>query len=184
MVAAALPGPHRRIAEIAVVAERIDGRLITPCGGCRQRLAEFAGPDTLVHRLPIRTATARPLRLADLLPCGFRAGRQTMKENVDRAARDNPGALRPCLRGRHRARLRPRRPCRRGRATRCASPMRELPAFPSRSVIVARQRGGRRPSRRRAGDRPLRPRALLRARRCGRHAHADRDAARRSAATR
>ena len=33
----------------AVVADAIDGRLTTPCGGCRQRLAEFAGPDTPVH---------------------------------------------------------------------------------------------------------------------------------------
>ena len=30
MVGAALPGPHRRIAEISVVADRIDGRVVTP----------------------------------------------------------------------------------------------------------------------------------------------------------
>ena len=26
-----------------------DSRLLTPCGACRQRLAEFGGPQTLVH---------------------------------------------------------------------------------------------------------------------------------------
>src|SRR5690606_6775114 len=36
-----------RIAEIAVVAEKM--ARITPCGGCRQRLAEFAGPDAKLY---------------------------------------------------------------------------------------------------------------------------------------
>lgn len=49
MVAAEPPGPGRHIVEVCVVADAIDGRPTTPCGGCRQRLAEFAGPDTLVH---------------------------------------------------------------------------------------------------------------------------------------
>ena len=38
------------ISEIAVVAERM--ARITPCGGCRQRLAEFAGPDAKLY--PVR----------------------------------------------------------------------------------------------------------------------------------
>ncbi|HXW19215.1 MAG TPA: cytidine deaminase [Roseiarcus sp.] len=38
---------ERRIAEILVVG---DGEaLVTPCGGCRQRIREFAGPDTPIH---------------------------------------------------------------------------------------------------------------------------------------
>src|SRR4051812_2845617 len=49
MVAGTPAGADRRIAAIAVVADRIAGRLTTPCGGCRQRIAEFAGPDTPVH---------------------------------------------------------------------------------------------------------------------------------------
>ena len=49
MVASAEPGDGRQIGEICVVANAIDGRPVTPCGGCRQRLAEFAGPDTLIH---------------------------------------------------------------------------------------------------------------------------------------
>ena len=38
---------ERRIAEILVVG---DGEgLCTPCGGCRQRIREFAGPTTPIH---------------------------------------------------------------------------------------------------------------------------------------
>jgi len=37
----------RRFTEVAVVAERMDK--IMPCGGCRQRLSEFAAEDALLH---------------------------------------------------------------------------------------------------------------------------------------
>lgn len=49
MVAASDSGDGRRIVEVCVVANSIGGRPTTPCGGCRQRLAEFAGPDTPIH---------------------------------------------------------------------------------------------------------------------------------------
>jgi cytidine deaminase len=40
-------GGERRIAEILVIG---DGEaLVTPCGGCRQRIREFAAPDTPIH---------------------------------------------------------------------------------------------------------------------------------------
>jgi cytidine deaminase len=70
MVAAALPGPGRRIAEICVVADRIEGRLVTPCGGCRQRMAEFGSPETLVHASD-PDGNGKTYRLADLLPAAF-----------------------------------------------------------------------------------------------------------------
>ena len=38
---------HTHIAEVAVVAEKMD--VCPPCGGCRQRLAEFASANTPVH---------------------------------------------------------------------------------------------------------------------------------------
>ncbi len=57
------------IAEIAVVAEKMDR--ITPCGGCRQRLAEFAGPQTKLH-LCDATGIVETLTMADILPLGFR----------------------------------------------------------------------------------------------------------------
>ena len=59
---------ERRIAEIAVVAERM--KRITPCGGCRQRLREFATPDTLVH-LCDDTGVVETVTIADLLPKAF-----------------------------------------------------------------------------------------------------------------
>lgn len=56
------------IAEIAVSAPKMDS--ITPCGGCRQRIAEFGTPDTLVH-LCDKDGVVESIRLADLLPKAF-----------------------------------------------------------------------------------------------------------------
>jgi cytidine deaminase len=70
MVAVAAAGPGRKISEICVVADRIDGRLVTPCGGCRQRLAEFGNPETLVHASDA-DGNGKTYRLADLLPAAF-----------------------------------------------------------------------------------------------------------------
>lgn len=70
MVAAAPPGPGRRIAAFAVVADRIEGRLTTPCGGCRQRIAEFARPDTPIHVSDPRGET-QTFTMRELLPAAF-----------------------------------------------------------------------------------------------------------------
>jgi homotetrameric cytidine deaminase len=59
---------ERRITAVAVVAEQAD--ICPPCGGCRQRLAEFASPDTPVH-LGRPGAEHRTLALAELLPLSF-----------------------------------------------------------------------------------------------------------------
>jgi homotetrameric cytidine deaminase len=56
------------IAEVAVVAERLD--ICPPCGGCRQRLSEFASPDTRVH-LGRPGGPRRTLTMGELLPLGF-----------------------------------------------------------------------------------------------------------------
>ncbi len=61
-------GGGGKIAEIAVVAERM--ARITPCGGCRQRLAEFAGPRRQALSLR-RERRGRDRHLGDLLPYGF-----------------------------------------------------------------------------------------------------------------
>ena len=71
MIAGSPPGRGRRIAEIAVVADTIDGRLTSPCGGCRQRLAEFSQADTLVHLHDPSGKRSATYRLADLLPAAF-----------------------------------------------------------------------------------------------------------------
>ncbi len=57
-----------QILEVLVVSEKQSK--ITPCGGCRQRLAEFAGSDTKVH-LCDANGVVETLTLGDLLPAGF-----------------------------------------------------------------------------------------------------------------
>jgi cytidine deaminase len=61
-------GGERKIAEVAVIAEKMPG--ITPCGGCRQRLKEFGTADTLVH-LCDATGVVETVKLGDLLPKAF-----------------------------------------------------------------------------------------------------------------
>lgn len=57
-----------RITAIAVVAQRVER--CPPCGGCRQRLSEFAGPQTPVY---LGRPGAQPLvtTLGELLPLAF-----------------------------------------------------------------------------------------------------------------
>ncbi|HYE49557.1 MAG TPA: cytidine deaminase [Azospirillaceae bacterium] len=60
-----------RIAEVVVIGgEPGDGLLCTPCGGCRQRLREFAGPDTVIHVCGPDGTRAR-FTMAELLPASF-----------------------------------------------------------------------------------------------------------------
>jgi homotetrameric cytidine deaminase len=56
------------IAEVAVVALHLD--ICPPCGGCRQRLSEFARPETPVH-LGRPGGPRRTIALGELLPLGF-----------------------------------------------------------------------------------------------------------------
>jgi cytidine deaminase len=70
MIAAGTSGKARRIAAITVVADRIDGRLTTPCGGCRQRIAEFAGPDVTVEVVD-PSGKGRVFTVKELLPSAF-----------------------------------------------------------------------------------------------------------------
>jgi cytidine deaminase len=58
------------ITDIVVVAER--KARITPCGGCRQRLAEFAGPGTRLH-LCDESGVVETVTLAAIFPRGFTA---------------------------------------------------------------------------------------------------------------
>ena len=67
-IAAMVAAGETAIAEILVVADSPDP--VTPCGGCRQRIAEFAGPETPV--VMCTTAGAeRTATLGDLLPGAF-----------------------------------------------------------------------------------------------------------------
>jgi homotetrameric cytidine deaminase len=66
-IGALVAGGGHRIEEAVVMA---DTELIVPCGGCRQRLSEFAGPDTKIH-LAGPEGVRKTVTLADLLPYAF-----------------------------------------------------------------------------------------------------------------
>lgn len=67
-IAAMVMDGETNIAEVLVMGA--GDALVTPCGGCRQRIREFAGGDTPIHICspegPRRTVT-----LEDLLPLSF-----------------------------------------------------------------------------------------------------------------
>ena len=69
-IAAMVASGETRIAEIAVIAA--SPRPVPPCGGCRQKLAEFAGPDTPVTLATTDGALFRTT-VGDLLPGAFGA---------------------------------------------------------------------------------------------------------------
>jgi len=61
-------GQGGTITDICVIAERLPR--CTPCGGCRQRLAEFAPPDARLH-LCADGAIVKTLTMAEIFPLGF-----------------------------------------------------------------------------------------------------------------
>jgi xanthosine phosphorylase len=67
-LAAMVAAGERTFAEALVLAA--GERLCTPCGGCRQRLAEFAGPDVPIH-LCGPDGLRRTVTLGELLPMSF-----------------------------------------------------------------------------------------------------------------
>jgi cytidine deaminase len=67
-IGALIAAGHTRITEVAVTAERMD--ICPPCGGCRQRLAEFASADTPVH-LGRPGGARQTTTIGELLPLAF-----------------------------------------------------------------------------------------------------------------
>ncbi|MDP6474266.1 MAG: cytidine deaminase [Alphaproteobacteria bacterium] len=67
-IGAMVAGGDDRIAEIVVMGE--GQRLCTPCGGCRQRLSEFAGAETPVH-ICGPEGLRQTIALGELLPYAF-----------------------------------------------------------------------------------------------------------------
>lgn len=59
---------NRKIVEMAVIAEKLP--LCPPCGGCRQKIAEFATAATPVY-LCDETGVKRTMTMEELLPHGF-----------------------------------------------------------------------------------------------------------------
>ncbi len=69
-IAAMCAGGERQIAEVLVIADSPDP--VPPCGGCRQKIAEFAGPGVPVI-LCTTDGARRAVTVADLLPGVFAA---------------------------------------------------------------------------------------------------------------
>ena len=70
-IAAMVASGGKRIAAIACVGGRDELEACTPCGGCRQRIHEFADADTRVVLMNADGAYFDGT-VADLLPAGFR----------------------------------------------------------------------------------------------------------------
>lgn len=67
-IAAMVAAGERVIVEIVVVTD--GDRPGTPCGGCRQRIREFAGPEVAVHSVAVSGASWST-NVAELLPNAF-----------------------------------------------------------------------------------------------------------------
>jgi cytidine deaminase len=59
----------RRVEEVAVLGN--GDALCTPCGGCRQKLREFAGNDVAIHCCTETGVLIRTFTLGELLPFSF-----------------------------------------------------------------------------------------------------------------
>jgi cytidine deaminase len=68
-IAAMIIGGGRRVTEAAVVGA--GDALVTPCGGCRQKLREFGTADLVVHVCDDKGAIRRSFTLEELLPQSF-----------------------------------------------------------------------------------------------------------------
>lgn len=70
-IGAMIMAGERRIREIAIMGGQPgDGLLCTPCGGCRQRLREFAAPGMTIHVCGPE-GLRRSFTLEELLPHSF-----------------------------------------------------------------------------------------------------------------
>lgn len=69
-IAAMIAAGDTAIAELVVIAD--SPAPVPPCGGCRQKIAEFAGPDVVVT-MCTTDGQSRAVTVADLLPGVFTA---------------------------------------------------------------------------------------------------------------
>ena len=69
-IAAMIAAGDTRIAEVCVIADSPDP--VPPCGGCRQKIAEFAGPEVRVT-MATTDGKSRVMTVAELLPGAFAA---------------------------------------------------------------------------------------------------------------
>ena len=67
---------ERRIKEIAIIGH--GDKLVTPCGGCRQKIREFSTPGTLIHVCGPE-GLKKTFKLSELLPEAF--GPENINDN-------------------------------------------------------------------------------------------------------
>ena len=67
-IAAMISAGEKEISEICIVADSPNA--VSPCGGCRQKLAEFSTPSTMVHLANLKGILASH-SLGELLPHSF-----------------------------------------------------------------------------------------------------------------
>jgi cytidine deaminase len=72
-IAAMIASGDTRIAEIAVIAD--SPTPVAPCGGCRQKIAEFAAPDATVT-MATTDGTVVTMSVAEILPGAFDAAQK------------------------------------------------------------------------------------------------------------
>ena len=75
-IAAMIAAGDTRIAELHVIADSPDP--VPPCGGCRQKIAEFADPSVQVT-LHTTDGKSLTMTVADLLPGRFAAAHMTRR---------------------------------------------------------------------------------------------------------
>ena len=151
---------ERRVLECVVIGPGPE--VITPCGGCRQRLREFAAGRPADPSLRSRRRCIAPSPWASCCRC--RSARSISDQamiDVDRRA-DRARGLR--AEGRGRAGLGPGRLRRGGRRPIATIPYAELPGFPPTARRQPCRPAGAGRGRADAGRRAAGPRALLRAR--------------------
>ena len=68
-IGAMIMGGAKKIVEIAVIAEKL--ALCPPCGGCRQKIAEFADENTRIY-LCDETGAKKTMTMDELLPGAFK----------------------------------------------------------------------------------------------------------------
>ena len=68
-ISALIMAGGRRITEIAVIGN--GDALCTPCGGCRQKIREFASPEVKIHCCTEGGVLIRSFTLDELLTCSF-----------------------------------------------------------------------------------------------------------------
>jgi cytidine deaminase len=68
-ISALILGGGKRITEVAVMGN--GDQLCTPCGGCRQKIREFAAGDAKIHCCSDDGTLLRTFTLDELLPASF-----------------------------------------------------------------------------------------------------------------